>query len=53
MPTISLPNSSHNISTTNALNTENETEMNAKYILISVQTTDILNTNNKKIIKSK
>ena len=46
-PTISPPNSSHNISTTNALNTENEIEMNAKNVLISRPTTDILNTNNE------
>ena len=47
MPTISLPNSFHNISTTNALYTENTIKLNAENVLISVQTTDTLNTNNE------
>ena len=46
-PTISPPNSSHNISTTNALNTKNEIEINARNVSITMLTTDTLNTKNE------
>ena len=47
IPTISPPNSSHNISTTDTLNTENEIEMNAENVLISIPITYTLNTHNE------
>ena len=46
-PSISPFNSSHNISTTDVLNTKNEIEINAENITISWSTTDTLNTDNK------
>ena len=46
-PSISPFNSSHNISTTDALNTENKIEINAENITISWSTTDTLNTDNE------